>query len=680
MRTESAQSTAIDQLTPAQQSREWVLTNGLGGFAMGTAGGLGDRRYHSLLTVAQHPPVLRMNLVSRIDERLTIDPGGLNMSVHLTPINFVGSEPSDSLCTSFEKTPTSAAWIFTIDTPEGAVVVRKELQFADGIDAARLSYRIDSDLSCTLELRPLLAMRDFHTLNTPGTIFPGDLTTHASGSTLRIRRGELGLSIVSDGCERAMEPTVWHNITLGREQDRGLDFVEDLYCPCVLTLQHACTIELHSREPEHIVWATNRALKQERIDAMVDHATSGVVPDERVQRAIERLCAAADDFIVRRDHDGEHATSVLAGYPWFSDWGRDTMIALPGLMLVTGRFDEAIATLGTFAAAQHRGLIPNRFDDWMGEAHYNTVDASLWFVHACAEYVRVTGDQEGFDNHLRGACEGVVEFYQSGTDYAIAVDPSDGLVSAGNEHTQLTWMDAQRDGITFTPRHGKPIEINALWINALRSLAGLIGPTDPGRARGYHQAADLAERSLKSMMTGGSGGLVDCLTPTNNTRGVAWKRSTEIRPNQLFAVSLPMVGLDEHTQRTVLRACGPHLLTPVGVRTLAPIDPDYCEHYTGPMVQRDCAYHNGTVWPWLLGAMCEADLRVHSFDADSRARTIDRVCGLVEEMDRASIGSIAEIYDAEPGEDGHHAARGCPSQAWSIAEPLRVLVLAVRGG
>lgn len=680
MRTESAQSTRIDQMTAAQNAREWVLTNGLGGFSMGTAGGLGDRRYHSLLTVAQHPPVLRMNLVSRIDERLTINAGGIEHTVHLTPIQFVGSEPREYPCTAFEKTPTTAAWTYTIETPGGAAVVRKELQLADGFDAARISYKIESDQPCTLELRPLLAMRDFHALNTPGTISPDDLTTHGTGSTLRVRRGELAMTIDAEGCERSTEPSVWHNIALSREQDRGLDFVEDLYCPCVLRAEHACTIELHAREPEHIVWGANRAIKQERIEAMIDHATSGGVPDERVQRAIERLCAAADDFIVRRDHDGEHATSILAGYPWFSDWGRDTMIALPGLLLVTGRHDEALATLETFAAAQHRGLIPNRFDDWMGEAHYNTVDASLWFVHACAEYVRVTGDQEGFDTHLRGACEGVIEFYHSGTDYAIAVDPSDGLVSAGNDHTQLTWMDAQRDGITFTPRHGKAIEINALWINALRSIAFLIETADPARAREYDQAAALAERSMKSTMTGGAGGLVDCLTPTNNTRGISWTRSDEIRPNQLFAVSLPMVGLDEYTQRTVLRACGPYLLTPVGVRTLAPSDNDYCPHYAGPLLERDRAYHNGTVWPWLLGAMCEADLRVHRFDAESRTRTIDRVCALVDEMDRASIGSLAEIYDAEPGEDGHHHARGCPAQAWSIAEPLRVLLLAIKGG
>lgn len=678
MHTESAQSSVIERMTAAQESREWVLTNALGGFAMGSASGLVDRRYHSLLTAAQHPPVLRMNLVSRVDERLILNPGDDEIAIQLTPMRFLGAEPSESPCTAFEKTPSSAKWTYAIDTPKGSVVVRKELQLADGIDAARLRYSVESEHECRLEIRPLLAMRDFHSLNTPGTIAVDDLTIQSDEAQCSISRAELTLAIQCKGCKHSSCPCIWNNFELSSEQDRGLDSVEDLYCPCVFTSQGDCEIEFAFGGSSAVDWDANQTLKQQRIDAMIDHACAGISSEERAKSAIERLCAAADDFVVRRDHDRQRSTSVLAGYPWFSDWGRDTMIALPGLLIATGRFEEAFATLKTFALAQRRGLIPNRFDDWMGEAHYNTVDASLWFVHACAEYVRGSNDQSGFDEHLADPCKRVIDAYIRGTDYGIAVDPLDGLVSAGNAHTQLTWMDAQRDGITFTPRHGKAIEINALWINALRSLAELIRNSDISFAKRCTQAADLAHGSFMSGMTNGHKGLVDCLSPTSRTRGVVWERSNEIRPNQLFAVSLPRVGIDERTQQIVVDVCTEQLLTPMGMRTLAPSDDAYCRVYEGPLIERDRAYHNGTVWPWLLGAMCEADLRVNGFDSASRSRTIKRVCNLVDEMDRAAIGSIAEIYDAEPSDDGFQHARGCPAQAWSIAEPLRVLLLACR--
>jgi predicted glycogen debranching enzyme len=666
-------------MSEADESREWVLTNTLGGFAMGSASGSLDRRYHSLLTAAQHPPVLRMNLLSRVDERLILDPGADEIAIQLTPMRFVGGAPSETLCSAFEKTPSSVMWTFTIDTPKGVVVVRKELQLADGADASRLRYSVQCERPCRLEIRPLLAMRDFHALNAPGTISADDLTIQSNGAECEITRAELTLAIRSEDCEQLIEPCIWNNFDLASEQDRGLDHVEDLYCPCVYTSHGNCALEFAADGSMTLDWDANRAHKQERIDAMIQSASGGINCDERALNAIERLCAAADDFIVRREHEGERSTSVLAGYPWFSDWGRDTMIALPGLLLTTGRHAEAFQTLKTFANAQRRGLIPNRFDDWMGAAHYNTVDASLWFVHACAEYVRSSDDQSGFDEHLADPCKRVIDAYIRGTDFGISVDPLDGLVSAGNAHTQLTWMDAQRDGITFTPRHGKAIEINALWINALRSLAELISSSDISFSKRCTQAADLAHGSLTSSMTSGHDGLVDCLSPASRTRGVVWERSSEIRPNQLFAVSLPRVGIDERTQRIVVDVCTEHLLTPMGMRTLAPSDPAYCPVYQGPLIERDRAYHNGTVWPWLLGAMCEADMRVNGFDSESRSRTIRRVCELVDEMDRAAIGSIAEIYDADRDEHGVQHARGCPAQAWSIAEPLRVLLLACRG-
>ncbi len=673
----------VDPRDPPSAAREWVVPNGLGGFAMGTAAGTADRRYHSILTAALHPPVMRMNLVASIDDRVIIEPPDGStadpMVVHLTPMRFMDADPGKSWCRRMEKTPTGCIWFFEIDTPAGLVLVRKELQVADGASASRVSYAIESEHRCRIEIRPLLALRDFHALNAPGTIRASDLEISSIKDGVRIARSNLALTARAHGCSPETEDSIWHNLAYTHEQDRGLDFAEDVYCPIVWRGESACSIELALDGCETIDWDANRAHKHGRIDKMISSALAlaGDPSELRVRDAVAKLAAACDDFIVQRMMNNESTTSIIAGYPWFSDWGRDSMIALPGLLLVTGRTREAFEVLQTFARAQRNGLIPNRFDDRQGDAHYNTVDASLWFVHACVQYVQITNDRDGFETNLLQACTRVIEAYRNGTDYNIGVDPVDGLVAAGNAETQLTWMDAQRDGITFTPRHGKAIEINALWINALESLALMLDEKDADRAHNYRHYAETARRSVHASMTGGvGGGLVDCLTPTNNARSVSWVRSAEIRPNQVFAVSLPMVKLAEHVCASAAEAVERHLSTPVGLRTLSPSDSGYCGHYVGPLIQRDRAYHNGTVWPWLLGAHCQADMRVHSFDESSRTRTIDRVCALVDEMSAGSIGSIAEIYDAEPGPDGKHVRQGCPAQAWSIAELLRVIVVA----
>jgi predicted glycogen debranching enzyme len=668
----------IDPSTPVSTAREWVVPNGSGGFAMGPAGGLAHRRYHSLMTSSLHPPVMRMNLLATIDERLTVELPDGPKTFHLTPIRFVGAKANKSCCTRFEKTPFGCVWIYELPAPDGSIIVRKSLSIADQHSASRVSYTVESDHPWSIEARPLLAMRDFHALNTPGTIRATDLVSESISDSSRIARGSLAIRIKESNCTVHHEGTVWNGIEYTSEQDRGLDFVEDLYCPLVFRTDRNCSIEFVLEGTPEFDWESNRAEKTDRLFAMVSaaYANAGEPEDPRVRQTLSRLAIAADDFVVRRIHGLGTTTSIIAGYPWFSDWGRDSMISLPGLLLVTGRHEEALGVLQIFAAAQRDGLIPNRFDDREGEAHYNTVDASLWFVHACVQYAQTANDLEGFARSLLDPCRRVIEAYKDSTAYNIGVDPADGLVAAGNEQTQLTWMDAQRDGITFTPRHGKPIEINALWINALEQLAALIESNDSQLAATYRRYAEEARRSLMATMTGGnSGGLVDCLTPTSQARSVIWRRYEEVRPNQAFAISLPSVGLDQHIGDGVLEAIRSQLLTGVGLRTLTPTEKAFCAHYEGPLIDRDRAYHNGTVWPWLLGAHCEADMRVNSFDSASCKRTIDMVCALSEEMLSGTPGSIAEIYDAQPGSEGKHAQRGCPAQAWSIAELLRVLVL-----
>jgi predicted glycogen debranching enzyme len=386
------------------------------------------------------------------------------------------------------------------------------------------------------------------------------------------------------------------------------------------------------------------------------------------------LVKAADQFVVRREGAGRKLTSIIAGYPWFSDWGRDTFISMRGLLLCTGRFAEALEVLQAFAGLQRRGLIPNCFDDGSGAAQYNTVDASLWYVHAACEYRRMTGDAAGFAT-VRQACLNVVEAYREGTDFGIRMD-SDGLITAGNERTQLTWMDAQRDGVVFTPRHGKAVEVNALWYSGLLELAAAIEAELPNRARELRQVAELAGRAFEPVFWNGERG---CLFDVVSPAGGGWRPNGQMRPNQIFALSQPFSALSPEKRSAALGCVRERLLTHAGLRTLEEIDPAYVGRYEGPLPQRDAAYHNGTVWPWLIGPYCEAVLRAGGFSEAAKREVRAAISPLLEEfMERRDwpgpLRQIAEVYDGEPV-DGVRRPEGCMAQAWSVGEMLRILAM-----
>ncbi len=367
--------------------------------------------------------------------------------------------------------------------------------------------------------------------------------------------------------------------------------------------------------------------------------------------AMQRLVVAADDFIVaRKTPDGHAGCTVIAGYPWFADWGRDTLISLPGLFLHTRRFDEARQALSVFAQYISEGMIPNRFDDYNNQPSYNTVDASLWFIHAAFEYQRLSRDSDFFEKVLRPACHAIVQGYTQGTRWHIKVDPTDGLLNQGDAGTQLTWMDAKCNGVCFTPRQGKAVEINALWYHALR----LIGDT----AR-----ADLvAESFRKSFWLNPFRGLADVVNGS--------VRDTAMRPNQIFAVSLPNSPLTRPQQEAVVEAVRRELLTPVGLRSLAKSDPNYHGRYSGPMWERDAAYHNGTIWAWPLGAFLDAYLKVHDRSEQAVAQARRWLEPLLQTMNEGCIGQIGEIFEG----DEPHRGVGCFAQAWSVAEALRLAV------
>ncbi|MEM7623853.1 MAG: amylo-alpha-1,6-glucosidase, partial [Planctomycetota bacterium] len=395
------------------------------------------------------------------------------------------------------------------------------------------------------------------------------------------------------------------------------------------------------------------------------------------------LGAGAPYLAARRGTGSDAMSSVIAGYPWFSDWGRDTMISLPGLMLATGRHEEARRAITVFGRHRRRGLIPNRFDDYSGPAHYNTVDAPLWFLHAASEYRRVTGDEAGYLRDLAPACLDVIDAYVRGTDHRIQMDPADALVNAGDIHTQLTWMDAQRDGVTFTPRFGKAVEINALWHNGLLATASAVEAQFSGRAGELRSLADRVAASFtEKFVDAGTGGLFDRIEPQLAGDGVSiegWKQVSEIRPNQVFAVSLPHSPLADRYREGVLDVIQEHLVTPHGLRTLAQHERGYHGRLEGSMFERDSAYHNGTVWPWLMGPFAEGVLRVGRFSDASRTRARGLLRPLVEALSGRFPGTIAEIYDGDHTPEAPQQPDGCIAQAWSVAETLRVLSLAIRG-
>jgi predicted glycogen debranching enzyme len=437
----------------------------------------------------------------------------------------------------------------------------------------------------------------------------------------------------------------WYGHTYPIETDRGQDDTEDLFVPGRLVLKSVgkamVTLWASLDEPAELLdW-------DEEVNRRREQGMGEASPTMR------RLLRAADDFVVARKRpDDRPGTSIIAGYPWFADWGRDTMIALPGLLLTPRRFEEAAQVLTLFAQYVSEGMIPNRFDDYTSEPSYNTVDASLWFVQACFEYLRQSEDKGTFERELRPACRAVVEGYRKGTRYNIHME-ADGLIAAGDQQTQLTWMDAKCGGVAFTPRHGKAVEINALWYNALKLLG------EDGLAE------QVAASFVKAFWYNPFRGLYDVVRGT----GGEGFRDSQLRPNQIFAVSLPHSPLNHDQQHAVVEVVRRELLTVYGLRTLNRADPNYGgQKYCGPQFERDRAYHNGIVWPWLIGPFLEAYLRVHEFSADARRQARVWLQPLIDHMNSGCVGQIAECFTG----DEPHRPVACPAQAWSVAEVLRL--------
>jgi predicted glycogen debranching enzyme len=616
--------------------QEWLITNGIGGFASGTLVGCNTRRYHGLLCAALLPPVGRVMMLNRLGELIRIK-GDRPRDVEFSCNQFgnVLHPRGDRYLRRFDLEVALARWDYEI---EGMRVV-KEIQMSWRANAVGVRYTIDpAGNDIQLELMPMVRMMDFHALRHEKDTF--DESHGPRQCTIGL--GSNRLKITADAGAFVPQGDWWYGQSYPIETDRGLDDREDLYTPgkFVLATNRKTTLTL---------WAGAEPMGAFNWDQELARRQEVFRPTPNASPTIQRLLHAANDFLVsRKTPDGQPGYTVVAGYPWFADWGRDTMISLPGLLLYPGRFDEARQVLLVFAKYISGGMIPNRFDDYSNEPSYNTVDASLWFIHAAFEYLRLSRDNETFEKVLRPACQAIVAGYTQGTRYHIGVDASDGLVTQGDAGTQLTWMDAKCDGVCFTPRQGKAVEINALWYHALRLL-------------GENARADRVRESFqKAFWLNPFRGLADVVDGD--------RRDVSMRPNQIFAVSLANSPLTRDQQAAVVEAVRRELLTPVGLRTLARSDPNYRGRYTGNQKTRDAAYHNGTVWPWPMGAFLEAYLKVNDRSQPAIEQARRWLQPLLESMTQCCIGQISEIFEG----DEPHRPVGCFAQAWSVAEALRL--------
>ena len=632
---------------------EWLLTNGLGGFAASSVVGCNTRRYHGLLVAATTPPVGRVMALNRMGELLIVDGKTDNvLRTSISQFHQTFFPRGEQYLRRFELGDV-ATFHYEVD---GVRIVKEVLAvWQRNIVGVRYTLEAAAGRSLQMQLLPFVSLRDFHSLRSASNAY---FQVSGSGRAASVSEGDLTVHMQSDVAEFQEKGDWWYRHTYAVETERGQDDTEDLFNPGTFNYQTTgkgqVTIWAGIEPTGLLNWddelarcRTSRQTKPEAKAVGDAPGSSAIAPS----RAIQRLTRAATDFIVRRKQpNGSPGCTVIAGYPWFADWGRDTMISLPGLFLTTGRFTEAQQVLSLFAEYVSEGMIPNRFDDYSNEPSYNTVDASLWFIHAVYEYLRLSKDTKTFEAKLLPACRAIVKGYKAGTRFKIAMDPQDGLISAGDQSTQLTWMDAKCNGISFTPRQGKAVEINALWYNALK----LMGDEE--------LAAKVRESFQKAFWISAFRGCYDVVNDTF--------KDAQIRPNQIFAVSLPHSPLTMDQRKAVVEVVRRELLTPYGLRTLAKSEPNYHGRYTGDQMNRDAAYHNGTVWQWLIGSFLEAYLNVHDRSQDSIHQARVWLQPLIDSMDRGCIGQIAEICEG----DEPHRPVGCFAQAWSVAEVLRLAV------
>lgn len=621
----------------AATSREWLETNGLGGFSSSTIVGLNTRRYHGLLTAATKPPVGRLVMLSKLEEVLIVNGRRYELSANQYPevVHPRGFE----LQTSFRLDPFP---VFTYEV-EG-VKLEKSTFMVQGENTVVVRYQIDSGQPVKLEIRPLIAFRDYHSTTHENSALNPQLELSDSQVRIKPYPDLPELYFAHPDAEIDQHGFWYRNFQYSIEQERGLDFSEDLFSPFSLTLELSGeAFIVASTQPRNIRDAQDLLDSELHGRGTRDHSLKG------------RLKSAASQFIVAR---GESKT-VIAGYHWFSDWGRDTMIALPGLMLSTGKYDIAKSVLLEFAKHVDQGMLPNRFPDAGETPEYNTVDATLWFFEAVRALVQSTGEHEFVRVNLYDVLADIIDWHVKGTRYNIHVD-TDGLLESGEPGVQLTWMDAKVGDHVITPRHGKPVEIEALWYNALRTMEELAAKF--GYNPDQEKFATMAARAKESFDRLFWNEDVECLYDVIDGE----VRDASIRPNQVIALSLEHSMVSKERAEKIMRVVERELLTPRGLRTLSPRDSRYVGRYKGDGAARDSVYHQGTVWPWLMGPFFDAYRKTFGVEA-SQKFSAEWLSGFEAHLSEACLGQVSEIFDG----DSPHLPRGCVAQAWSLSEILR---------
>jgi predicted glycogen debranching enzyme len=648
-------------------TREWLVTNGLGGYASGTVSGAITRRYHGVLVAALPAPFGRLVLLNHVAERVKL-PSGRRVALGGEERVESGAQVHGAeYLREFRLEAGLPVWVFQVDD----WVIEKRLVLPHGQNTLYLSYALRGPGRVRLDLIPSVHFR--HHEAPVSTSLDGPYTLVIVGSQYEVQAGSLPplrLRVCGDEPSLSVQPHVVRQVLYRMEERRGYESAGDLWSPGFFR------VYLGPATPATLIasaesWEALNALSP--LDALDSERQRrgrllAMAPPPARKGVAAELVLAADQFIItpagrledaaRARATGDEVRTIIAGYHWFTDWGRDTMISLEGLTLATGRHTEAGYILRTFGHYVRDGLIPNMFPDRENAGLYHTADATLWFFQAADRYLEATDDRVTL-RLLLPTFRDIVQHHLTGTRFGIGVDPVDGLLRQGAEGYQLTWMDAKVDGWVVTPRRGKAVEINALWYNALRLLEGWL------RDEEQHEAAeDIASHAARAydafnarFWYAAGRYLFDVVDGETGDDDAC-------RPNQLMAIALTHPVLDRTRWNAVVDTVRTRLLTDVGLRSLAPGHPDYKPTYHGDLRTRDAAYHQGTVWAWLIGPMIDAWLRLHPDDRDGARQMLH---GFIGHLDEACIGSISEIFDAEPP----FTPRGCVAQAWSVAEVLR---------
>ena len=644
------------------RSHEWLVTNGLGGYASSTLAGIPARKYHGLFVPSLSAPKGRHVLLSRCDELLI---AGTTRS-HLGGAELSGDQvvgESHRYLKEFRLDHRIAVWLFELDD----ILLEKSVVMPHHQNTVCVHYRLLRGSSVELRLRPYISCRRH---DQPPSAGPGTFTLQVTRGRHEIRFPDVPLVLRMDmqprpavfsteGCE---ESNLIHRI----DRERGEIEVEISSSPGYFTAQlspdRPVAFIASTQSWDNLEFDAGSVLEAERkrLDTLLSLA-----PVLHGDEFAEQLAMAADQFVVLpgsrleesvlAQAEGSELRTVFAGYHWFADWGRDTMISLEGLTLCTGRYREASAILRTFANYVKDGLLPNLFPEGERQALYHTVDATFWYFHAISRYVEISGDRSILEQ-LLPVLKSIIDHHVAGTHFGIHVDAGDGMISAAAEGYQLTWMDAKVNDWVVTPRRGKPVEIQALWYNALTLMAEWCAELQQPAEPYSRLAAQVRETFNQRFWNASAGCLFDVLD------GAAGADAS-IRPNQIFAISLTHPILEQRYWLPVLTVVQSTLLTSLGLRTLAPGHPDYKPHYRGDLRARDAAYHQGTVWPWLIGHFVDAYLKVQP----GRVAARQLLSGFADHLSEAGVGSISEIFDSEDP----HAPGGCIAQAWSVAEVLR---------